>query len=306
VLKTTDVRPIVSVLLATLLTACSALADLSVNEDPVIYAVRPGVSARSEFAAIDFINTTDESAKTQQAVQAIERMGVASKHAANYLYVQNDLLKDPQAKLLAYRLALAREKQAGNCFSLKAPSEFGTELGLFFFNSFAINMSEENKRVAERRVEEQMKSQLNSYLEQRISFGINIKNIGDTEKEIAGIIDPAVGVDSIFASKSSKVRDAVESIIEEQESRAKASWKRLGPEQTYGLLIGAGSKEGRWTFLDGELRSLKTDSVSFKGHCILTELTLELVGQNAGPRTIKIRAAFAVFKDGSIGLIGTN
>jgi hypothetical protein len=292
--------------LALFLAAGSAKAALSLNDDPVAYAVRPGVSARSEFAAIDFINTTDESAKTTQAVRAIERMGAASKHAANYLYVQNDLLKDPQARLLAYRLALAREKQASNCFSLKAPSEFGTELGLFFLNSFAINMSEKNKRVAERRVEEQMKSQLNGYLEQRISFGISIKNIGETEKEIAAIIEPAIGSDSIFASKSSKVRDAVESILEEQESRAKASWKRLTPEQIYGLLIGTGSKEGHWTFLEGELRSLKADSVSFKGHCILTELTLELVGQTAGPRTIKIRAAFTVFKDGSVGLIGTN
>jgi hypothetical protein len=297
---------IVSLALALFLAAASAKADLSLNDDPVAYAIRPAVSARSEFAAIDFINTTDESAKTGQAIRAIDRMGAASKHAANYLYVQNDLLKDPQARLLAYRLALSREKQAGNCFSLKAPSEFGTELGLFFLNSFAINMSEKNKRVAERRVEEQMKSQLNGYLEQRISFGISIKNIGETEKEIAAIIDPAIGSDSIFASKSSKVRDAVESILEEQESRAKASWKRLSPEQIYGLLIGTSTKAGLWTFLDGELRSLNADSVSFKGHCVMTDLTLNLVGQTAGPRTIKIRAAFTVFKDGSISLIGTN
>ena len=292
--------------LALFLAAGSAKAALSLNDDPVAYAVRPGVSARSEFAAIDFINTTDESAKTTQAVRAIERMGAASKHAANYLYVQNDLLKDPQARLLAYRLALAREKQAGNCFSLKAPSEFGTELGLFFLNSFAINMSEKNKRVAEHRVEEQMKSQLNGYLEQRISFSISIKNIGDTEKEIASIIDPAVGSESIFTSKSAKVRDAIESIVNEQESRAKDSWKRLSQEQIYGLLIGTSSKAGLWTFLDGELRSLKADSVSFKGHCVMTDLTLNLVGQSAGPRAMTIRAAFTVFKDGSVGLIGTN
>ena len=297
---------IVSLALALFLAAGSAKADLSLNDDPVAYAVRPGVSARSEFAAIDFINTTDESAKTTQAVRAIERMGAASKHAANYLYVQNDLLKDPQARLLAYRLALAREKQAGNCFSLKAPNEFGTELGLFLLNSFAINMSEKNKHVAERRVEEQMKSQLNGYLEQRISFSISIKNIGDTEKEIASIIDPSLGSESIFTSKSAKVRDALEGIIEEQESRAKASWKRLSQEQIYGLLIGTSSKAGLWTFLDGELRSLNADSVSFKGHCVMTDLTLNLVGQSAGPKTIKIRAAFTVFKDGAVGLIGTN
>lgn len=297
---------IVSLALALFLAAGSAKADLSLNDDPVAYAVRPGVSARSEFAAIDFINTTDESAKTTQAVRAIERMGAASKHAANYLYVQNDLLKDPQARLLAYRLALAREKQAGNCFSLKAPNEFGTELGLFLLNSFAINMSEKNKHVAERRVEEQMKSQLNGYLEQRIRFSISIKNIGDTEKEIASIIDPSLGSESIFTSKSAKVRDALEAIIEEQESRAKASWKRLSQEQIYGLLIGTSSKAGLWTFLDGELRSLNADSVSFKGHCVMTDLTLNLVGQSAGPKTIKIRAAFTVFKDGAVGLIGTN
>jgi hypothetical protein len=297
---------IVSLALALFLAAGSAKADLSLNDDPVAYAVRPGVSARSEFAAIDFINTTDESAKTTQAVRAIERMGAASKHAANYLYVQNDLLKDPQARLLAYRLALAREKQAGNCFSLKAPNEFGTELGLFLLNSFAINMSEKNKHVAERRVEEQMKSQLNGYLEQRISFSISIKNIGDTEKEIASIIDPSLGSESIFTSKSAKVRDALEAIIEEQESRANASWKRLSQEQIYGLLIGTSSKAGLWTFLDGELRSLNADSVSFKGHCVMTDLTLNLVGQSAGPKTIKIRAAFTVFKDGAVGLIGTN
>ena len=297
---------IVSLALALFLAAGSAKADLSLNDDPVAYAVRPGVSARSEFAAIDFINTTDESAKTTQAVRAIERMGAASKHAANYLYVQNDLLKDPQARLLAYRLALAREKQAGNCFSLKAPNEFGTELGLFLLNSFAINMSEKNKHVAERRVEEQMKSQLKGYLEQRISFSISIKNIGDTEKEIASIIDPSLGSESIFTSKSAKVRDALEAIIEEQESRAKASWKRLSQEQIYGLLIGTSSKAGLWTFLDGELRSLNADSVSFKGHCVMTDLTLNLVGQSAGPKTIKIRAAFTVFKDGAVGLIGTN
>ena len=201
---------------------------------------------------------------------------------------------------------MAREKQAGNCFSLKAPNEFGTELGLFLLNSFAINMSETNKHVAERRVEEQMKSQLNGYLEQRISFSISIKNIGDTEKEIASIIDPSLGSESIFTSKSAKVRDALEAIIEEQESRAKASWKRLSQEQIYGLLIGTSSKAGLWTFLDGELRSLNADSVSFKGHCVMTDLTLNLVGQSAGPKTIKIRAAFTVFKDGAVGLIGTN
>ncbi len=57
---------------------------------------------------------------------------------------------------------------------------------------------------------------------------------------------------------------------------------------------------------DGELRSLTADSVSFKGHCVMTDLTLNLVGQSAGPKAIKIRAAFSVFKDGSVGLIGTN
>ena len=292
--------------LAILLSVGSAKADLSLNDDPIAYAVLPAVSARSEFAAIDFINTNDEPAKTAQAVRAIERMGAASKYAANYLYVQNELLKDPQARLLAYRLALSREKQSANCLSLKAPSEFGTELGLFFINSFAINMTEKNKREAERQVEDQMKSQLNGYLEQRISFGISIKNIGDTEREIAGIIDPSVATESIFASKSGKVRYAVNSIIEDQESLAKASWKRLGQEHVYSLLIGTSSKAGQWTFLDGELRSLKADSVSFKGHCVMADLTLELVGQTAGARTMKIRTGFMVFKDGSIGLIGTN
>jgi hypothetical protein len=297
---------IVSLALALFLAAGSAKAGLSISDDPIVYAIRPAVSARSEFAAIEFINTTDESAKMAQSMSSVERMGLASKYAANYLYVQNDLLKDPQARLLAYRLALAREKQAGNCFSLKAPSEFGTELGLFFLNSFAINISEKNKRVAERRVEEQLKSQFSGNLEQRFSFIANMKNIADTENEIAGVIDPAVGSESIFTSKSAKVRDAIESIVDEQESRAKDSWKRLSQEQIYGLLIGTSSKAGLWTFLDGELRSLKADSVSFKGHCVMTDLTLNLVGQSAGPKTIKIRAAFSVFKDGSVGLIGTN
>jgi hypothetical protein len=38
----------------------------------------------------------------------------------------------------------------------------------------------------------------------------------------------------------------------------------------------------------------------------MTDLTLNLVGQSAGPRAMTIRAAFTVFKDGSVGLIGTN
>ncbi len=293
-------------LLALCLFATSAKAGLSISDDPVVYAIRPAVSARSEFAAIEFINTTDESAKMAQSMSSVERMGLASKYAANYLYVQNDLLKDPQARLLAYRLALAREKQAGNCFSLKAPSEFGTELGLFFLNSFAINMSEKNKRVAERRVEEQMKSQLNGYLEQRISFSISIKNIGDTEKEIASIIDPADGSESIFTSKSARVRDAIESIVDEQESRAKDSWKRLNPEQIYSLLQGTHTTAGDWVFEPGELKSLKIESATITGHCVLAGLTLDLVGRRAGAKTIQIRAAFTVSKDGSVRLIGTN
>ncbi|NBV26680.1 MAG: hypothetical protein EBR99_05140 [Actinobacteria bacterium] len=295
-----------STLLALCLAATSAKAGLSISDDPIVYAIRPAVSARSEAAAIDFINTTAEEAKMKQAMACIERMGLASRHAANFLYVQNDLLKDPQARLLAYRLALSREKQAGNCASLKAPSTFGSELGMFLANSIAINMTEKDKRVAERRVEEQLKSQFSGNLEQRFSFIANMKNIADTENEIAGVIDPSLGSGSIFTSKSAKVRDAIESIVDEQESRAKDSWKRLGREQIYSLLIGTSSKAGQWTFLDGELRSLKTDSVSFKGHCVMTELTLELVGQTAGPRTMKIRAAFIAYKDGSVGLVGTN
>jgi hypothetical protein len=293
-------------LLALCLFATSAKAGLSISDDPVVYAIRPAVTARSEAAAIDFINTTNEEAKMKLAMGCIERMGAASRHAANFLYVQNDLLKDPQARLLAYRLALSREKQAGNCASLKAPSTFGAELGMFLANSIAINMTEKDKRVAERRVEEQLKSQFSGNLEQRFSFIANMKNIADTENEIAGVIDPSLGAESIFTSKSAKVRDAIESIVNEQESRAKDSWKRLSQEQIYGLLIGTSSKAGLWTFLDGELRSLKADSVSFKGHCVMTDLTLNLVGQSAGPKTIKIRAAFSVFKDGSVGLIGTN
>ena len=54
------------------------------------------------------------------------------------------------------------------------------------------------------------------------------------------------------------------------------------------------------------MRSLKVESTSIKGHCVLAELTLDLVGQRAGAKTIKFRAAFTVFKDGSVGLIGTN
>jgi hypothetical protein len=293
-------------LLALCLFATSAKAGLSISDDPVVYAIRPAVAARSEATAIEFINSTDEEAKMKLAMGCIGRMGAASRHAANFLYVQNDLLKDPQARLLAYRLALTREKQAGNCASLKAPSAFGSELGIFLANSIAINMTEKDKRVAERRVEEQLKSQFSGNLEQRFSFIANMKNIADTENEIAGIIDPSLGTESIFTSKSAKVRDAIESIVDEQESRAKDSWKRLSQEQIYGLLIGTSSKAGLWTFLDGELRSLKADSVSFKGHCVMSDLTLNLVGQSAGPKTIKIRAAFTVFKDGSVGLIGTN
>jgi hypothetical protein len=293
-------------LLALCLFATSAKAGLSISDDPVVYAIRPAVAAHSEATAIEFINSADEEAKMKLAMGCIERMGAASRHAANFLYVQNDLLKDPQARLLAYRLALTREKQAGNCASLKAPSTFGSELGVFLANSIAINMTEKDKRVAERRVEEQLKSQFSGNLEQRFSFIANMKNIADTENEIAGVIDPSLGTVSIFASKSAKVRDAIESIVDEQESRAKASWKRLSQEQIYGLLIGTSSKAGLWTFLDGELRSLKADSVSFKGHCVMTDLTLNLVGQSAGPRAMTIRAAFTVFKDGSVGLVGTN
>jgi hypothetical protein len=38
----------------------------------------------------------------------------------------------------------------------------------------------------------------------------------------------------------------------------------------------------------------------------MSDLPLELVGKTAGPRTIKIRAAFTAYKDSSVGLIGTN
>ena len=293
-------------LLALCLVAASAKAGLSISDDPVVYAIRPAVSARSEFAAIEFINTSNESAKMSQSMSSIERMGLGSKYAANYLYVQNDLMKDPQARLLAYRLALAREKQASNCFSLKAPSEFGTELGLFFINSFAIKMSEKNNRVADRRVEEQLKSQISGNLEQRFSFIANMKNIADTENEIAGVIDPSLGSESIFASKSPKVRDAIESIVEEQESRAKESWKRLNREQIYSLLQGTHTTAGDWVFEPGELKSLEIESARITGHCVLAELTLDLVGRRAGAKTIQIRAAFTVSKDGSVRLIGTN
>ena len=293
-------------LLALCLGAASAKAGLSISDDPVVYAIRPAVSARSEAAAIDFINTTDEEAKMKQAMACIERMGAASRHAANFLYVQNDLLKDPQSRLLAYRLALSREKQAGNCASLKAPSTFGSELGMFLANSFAINMTEKDKRIAERRVEEQLKSQFSGNLEQRFSFIANMKNIADTENEIAGGIDPSLGAESIFASKSARVRDAVDSIIEEQESRAKASWRRLSQEQIYSLLQGVHTTAGDWVFEPGELKSLKIESARITGHCVLAELTLDLVGRRAGAKTIQIRAAFTVSKDGSVRLIGTN
>lgn len=293
-------------LLALCLVAASAKAGLSISDDPVIYAIRPAVTARSEAAAIEFIDTENEEAKMKQAMGCIERMGATSRHMANFLYVQNDLLKDPQARLMAYRLALSREKQAGNCASLKAPSTFGAELGMFLANSIAINMTEKDKRVAERRVEEQLKSQFSGNLEQRFSFISNMKNIADTEKEIAEIIDPSVATESIFTSKSAKVRDAIETIIDEQESRAKDAWKRLSQEQTYSLLVGTHTAAGGWQFEPGEMSSLKVESASIKGHCVLAELTLDLVGQRAGAKTIKIRAAFTVFKDGSIGLIGTN
>ena len=293
-------------LLALCLTAASAKAGLSISDDPVVYAIRPAVTARSEAAAIEFIDTKNEEAKMKQAMGCIERMGAASRHVANFLYVQNDLLKDPQARLLAHRLALSREKQAGNCASLKAPSTFGAELGTFLANSIAINLTEKDKRVAERRVEEQLKSQFSGNLEQRFSFIANMKNIADTEKEIAAIIDPSLGSESIFTSKSAKVRDAIKTIIDEQESRAKDAWKRLSQEQIYSLLIGTHTMAGGWQFEPGEMRTLKVESASTKGHCVMADLTLELIGQTAGPRTIKTRAAFAVFKDGTVGLIGTN
>ena len=299
-------RRIVPVLLAALLTACSALADLSVNEDPVIYAVRPAVSARTEFEAVDFLANANASITTRQLVGCLGRPGVSSKHSANYLYVQSDLLQDPQVKLFAYRLALSREKQAALCMSVKAPSDLGSELASFLGASLAINMIEQNSRVAEQRVEAEFKARASGFLEQNIAFGANVKNIHEGEMEIAGIIDPDVAATSIFKSKQPRVRKAIEGIIDEQEARAKASWNKLTHQQIYGLLVGTHSPAGNWEFLNGELTSLKVDSVTFKGHCVLTELTLNLVGKSAGARTIKIRAAFTVFKDGGIGLIGTN
>lgn len=293
--------------LATLcLIAAAAKADLAISEDPVVYAIRPAVSARSESTAIEFVNCADEDAKMGQVMGCVERLGAGSKLSAHYLSVQSDLLKDPQARRLASQLALSREKQAGHCSTLQAPSALGLELGIFLANSFAINLTEKDKRIAERRVEEQLKSQISGGLEQRAAFVANMKNIADTEKEITGIIDPAVGSESIFASKSAKVRSAIEFIIDEQESRTKDVWKGYNPGQIGGLLAGKGSAAAHRPFSADELRSLKTEAVSFKGHCVMAELSLELVGQTAAPRTIKIRAAFAVFKDGSVGLIGTN
>ena len=293
-------------LLALCLTAASAKAGLSISDDPVGYAIRPAVTARSEAAAIEFIDTKNEEAKMKQAMGCIERMGVSSKFAAHYLYVQGDLLKDPQARLLANQLARTREKQAGQCSTLQAPSTLGLELGMFLANSFAINMTEKDKRIANRRVEEQLKSQFSSNIEQRLAFKANIQAISDTEKELAGIIDPSLGSESIFTSKSAKVRDAIETIIDEQESRAKDAWKRLSQEQIYSLLVGTHTMAGGWQFEPGEMRTLKVESASIKGHCVMADLTLELIGQTAGPRTIKTRAAFTVFKDGTVGLIGTN
>ena len=293
-------------LLALCLTAASAKAGLSISDDPVGYAIRPAVTARSEAAAVEFIDTKNEEAKMKQSMGCIERMGVSSKFAAHYLYVQGDLLKDPQARLLANQLARTREKQAGQCSTLQAPSTLGLELGMFLANSFAINMTEKDKRIANRRVEEQLKSQFSSNIEQRLAFKANIQAISDTEKELAGIIDPSLGSESIFTSKSAKVRDAIETIIDEQESRAKDAWKRLSQEQIYSLLVGTHTMAGGWQFEPGEMRTLKVESASIKGHCVMADLTLELIGQTAGPRTIKTRAAFAVFKDGTVGLIGTN
>lgn len=299
-------RHFLPALLALCFVAASAKADLAISDDPVVYAIRPAVSARSESTAIEFVNSTEKAAKMSQVMGCVERLRVASKLAAHYLTVQSDLLQDPQARRLASQLALSREKQAGHCSTLKAPSALGLELGIFLANSFAINLTEKDKRIAERRVEEQLKSQISGGLEQRFSFIANMKNIVDTEKEIAGIIDPSLGSESIFTSKSAKVHRAIETIIDEQESRAKGVWKRLSQEQIYALLIGTHTVSGNWQFEPGEMRSLKVESASIKGHCVMSDLTLELLGQTAGPKTIKIRAAFAVFKDGPVGLIGVN
>ena len=48
------------------------------------------------------------------------------------------------------------------------------------------------------------------------------------------------------------------------------------------------------------------ETAKFKGHCVLTELTLNLVGQSAGPRSVRVRAAVNVFKDGHMELFGVN
>jgi hypothetical protein len=288
------------------LAAASAHANLAISEDPILYAVRPAVSARSEFAALDHIGLTDEAARTALTMGCISRMGMASKYAAQYLFVQNDLLTKPEQKFFAYQLALCRERQAEQCFALKPPADFGSEFIKFLGASFAINLTEKNSSVARRAVEEELKARSYGYLEQQMSFERGIKAIGDAEKEIAFIMEPTEAAESIFAMKSPRVRDAIESILAEQEGRSKEAWKNLRPEQVYALLVGASSAGNRWNFLQGELRSLKVESVAFKGHCVLADLTLEVVGQTAGPKTLRVRASFTVFKDGSIRLLGNN
>jgi hypothetical protein len=283
-----------------------ARAENSLADNVVEYAIRPIVTARSEGAAIAFIDAAGDDEKNAEVAKLLEHFGRNSKNVSHYLYTAADLNKDAEGRLLAFKLARLREQQAETCAGIKLPPDFGKVAGGFLGSSFIINNTESDRKKAQQMVDAEFRNRALNYMELNIAFSNALKSIGQAEAEISGLIDPARPGSSILNSESPKVRDGIATILEEQETRSRAAWKNAPDEQVYALMVGARSETGKWVFEAGEFRSLTVETAKFKGHCVLTELTLNLVGQSAGPRSMRVHAAFTVFKDGHMELFGVN
>lgn len=212
----------------------------------------------------------------------------------------SELATSPQAGRLTsipQLLAEARAKQATNCSRLPDDMLHGEGVGLTMVELRKIAVQAPNEQEADRQAREYLKQNWPNLINLPIQQKAALDAILSTEREIQQLIGGLAKAPEL----QSVQQEAIASIVQEVEIRARKAADRLTPARFYETLIGHQFRPNAGRLEAGEMVKLVILEQRIVGHCIVSSIRLDLRGSRSGQTaSLNLNVVHKTYADGRL------
>lgn len=267
-------------------------------------AYRPYVSTMSEVAAWDWVcgaKNVDSSTQSALLQELAERLGECSvrirrMETDDVSIETRGLAEDIACRQARFSLAAAKVRYP----------DADTEFVGWLADVIALNGKNLDAQQAEELRVNMGMQRLGNYVKgtiqakaQEIEASADVQR---TAQEMKSLIENhRVAIGGIRAAQLINPDDVVQQIVMEQSARAHNASSRVNLGLLSKTLVG--KRAAGWTFEPGEIKAVRIIETQLRGHCILTEAEIDVIGSMSGARTLRVRMAHQVFIDDSMQLL---